>query len=137
MTPFRSKRYATEPDRPELAAVLGEDVAHVGGGPVAVVRENVDQDGDPARRVALVGDPLVGIGIGARARTLIDGALDVVVGHVGILGLLYGEAERRVHLGVPATLARRDVIAFDNLPNSAPRFASAAPFLRLIVDHLL
>ena len=69
--------------------MLGEDVTHVGGGPVAVVGEHVDQDGDPAWRVAFVGDPLEGVGVSAGAGALVDGALDVVVGHVGVPGLLH------------------------------------------------
>src|SRR5215212_9146942 len=117
--------------RTELAAVLGEDVANVGGGPVAVVRKHVDQDGDPAGRVALVGDPLVGFGVGACAGALVDGALDVVVWHVGVLRLLYRKVERRVHLGVPATLARGDGDRFGQLTEERPALGVSGAFLAL------
>src|SRR5215211_6353529 len=39
--------------------------------------------------------------------------------------------------GSPPPSRAATVMALDSLPNSAPRLASAAPFLRLIVDHLL
>ena len=82
----------------QIAAVLGEHRAHRPARAVAVVGERLDDDGDAARPVALVADRLVGLGVGARG--LLDGPLDIVLGHVlGARGL-DGEPQPRVHLGI-------------------------------------
>ena len=86
----------------QVAAVLGEDVADLGDGAVAVVGRAFDQDGHPARAVALEGDLLVG-GPLQLARALLDGALDVVGGHVHALGLVH----RRAQAGVARPSHRR------------------------------
>ena len=61
-------------------------MADLGRGALAVVGQRLDDDGHAAGAVALVGDGLVVVGV-AGAERLVDGALDVVVGHVGGLGL--------------------------------------------------
>ena len=82
----------------EVAAVLREDRADRAAGAVAVVGQRLDDDGDAARAVALVADRLVVLGVAAGG--LLDGALDVVLGHVlGARGL-DGEAQARVHVGI-------------------------------------
>src|SRR5579863_6252833 len=91
----------------EVAAVLAQQVAHVGAGAVAVVGVGLDQKRRAARSVTLIEDGLDRVGVRAGARALGDRALDVVLGHRGVLGLLHGVPERRVRLGVPPALARR------------------------------
>ena len=91
----------------EVAAVLVERVADLGAGAVAVVRRGLHQQRHAARAVALVHDRLERVGVAARARALGDGALDVVLGHRRVLGLLDGQRERRVALDVAAALLGR------------------------------
>ena len=79
----------------EVAAVLGEIRAHVGGGAVAVVGHGFDDDGRAAGPVALVADLLVGLGVAALR--LLDGALDIVLRHVLGAGGQDGGAQARVH----------------------------------------
>ena len=61
----------------------------------------------PPGPVALVDDLLVLLGLVAAGR-LLDGALDVVRGHVGRARLLDREAQTVVRVGVAAARARRD-----------------------------
>ena len=82
--------------------MLGEEVADLRARAVAVVGRRRDEQRDAARAVALVEDGLQRLGVGALAGALGDRALDVVLGHRGVLGLLDGEPERRVGVGVPA-----------------------------------
>ena len=82
-------------------AELIEIVADLGGGALAVVGQRLDDDGRTAGAVALVGDGLVVVGV-ARAERLLDGALDVVVGHIGGLGLGHDGRETGVIRGVAA-----------------------------------
>ena len=81
----------------EIAAGLGEGGAHVAGGAVVVVGQRLDDHRDAARPVALVADLVVVLGVAARR--LLDGALDVVLGHV--LGA------RREDRGAQARIERR------------------------------
>src|SRR5690606_6482113 len=91
----------------EVAAVLREEAAEVGHGPVRVVRERLDEDGDAAGAVALVRHLLV-VGPLDLAGAPLDGALDGVLRHVLRLRLVDGEGEAGVRVGVAAALARRD-----------------------------
>src|SRR3954471_14220161 len=93
---------------PQVAAVLGEHVADLGARAVAVVGQRLDEQRDAARPIALVEDGLERVGVRALAGALGDRALDVVLGHRGVLGLLDRQAERGVALGVAAALLRRD-----------------------------
>ena len=61
----------------------------------------------PPGAVALVGDGLERVGVAALAGALGDRALDVVLRHRRVLGLLHGQRERRVALDVAAALLRR------------------------------
>ena len=74
-------------------------------GTVAVIGRDLDQDRDAARAVAFKGDLFV-----ANARQLagaaLDGALDVVGGHVLGLGCCNGRAQTRVLFQVAAALGR-------------------------------
>ena len=89
---------ATAPVAPRLPPYLVNTRAHRPARAVAVVGQRLDDDGDAARPIALVADRLVGVGIGARG--LLDGALDIVLGHVLRARRLDGEAQARVHLGI-------------------------------------
>ena len=91
----------------EVAVVLGERVADLGARAVAVVRRRLDEQRHAAGAVALVGDGLERLGVAALAGALGDRALDVVLGHRRVLGLLHGQRERGVALDVAAALLRR------------------------------
>src|SRR5262245_43422767 len=104
MIALRSNIHATPPDgalRAHVAAVLLERLADLRGRPVAVVGQHANHHRHAARRVALVGDLLVGLA-GELAGALLDGALDVLLRHVRFLGRLDGGLEPHVGLGVAA-----------------------------------
>ena len=84
--------------RAHALAVLIEVVADLRRGALAVVGQCLDDDGHAAGAVALVGDGLVVVGV-ARAERLVDGAFDVVVGHVGSLRL--GDDGRETGVVIP------------------------------------
>ena len=111
-------------------------MADLGRGALAVIGQRLDDDGDAAGAVALVGDGLVVVRV-AGAERLVDGALDVVVGHIVRLGLgddggeagvirrvaaaalldgdddLLGDlGERRAALGVRRALGLLDIVPF-------------------------
>ena len=67
--------------RAEGAAVFAHDGAHVARGAVVVVGERRDDDGSAAHAVTFVGELLV-VTVAEVARGTLDGALDVVVGHI-------------------------------------------------------
>src|SRR5487761_2651539 len=91
----------------QLATRLGEDGAHLGGRPVAVVRGGLDEERDAAGTVALVDDLLVLLALAAPGR-LLHGALDRVDGRVRGACLLDREAQPEVAVGVAAPGPRRD-----------------------------
>ena len=78
----------------QVAAVLGEQRAHVRGGAVAVVGHRLDEDRDAVGAVALVTDFLVVLAVAAGG--LLDRPLDVVLGHRGRAGLFHRQAQARV-----------------------------------------
>ncbi len=84
----------------EAAVVLGEGVAHVGAGAVAVVGQRIDQDRRAAGPVALEEDLLDRVGIGADAAAAVDRPLDVFLRHRGVAGLLHRGRQGRVGIGV-------------------------------------
>ena len=121
----------------EVAAVLGEQVADLRPGAVAVVGHRLDEHRDAARAVALVDDGLPVLGVRAGAGALGDRPLDVVLGHRGVLGLLHGERRaRRCRSGRPPPSFAATVIARASFVNSLPRRASTIAFLCLIPAHL-
>ncbi|KAG1387397.1 hypothetical protein G6F59_016423 [Rhizopus arrhizus] len=93
-----------------VAAVLGEGVADFRHGTGEVVGHAIDDDGRAADTVAFVADFLVGVAVGTAGATL-DGALDVVLGHVGVGRLVPGHAQARVAVRVGAAGARRQRLA--------------------------
>ena len=80
--------------------------ADLGAGAVAVVGEHLDEHGDAAGGVALVGDRLVADAFELAGAPL-DGPLDGVHRHRRVAGLLEHRAQRRVRVGVAAALAGR------------------------------
>ena len=123
--------------RAEVAAVLRECVAHLGGGAVAVVGERLHEHGDTLRPVSLVHDGLEAGRLGVRAATFRDRALDVVLRHGVGARLLDRVLEREVADGSGPPSFAATMIARESFEKSWPRFASAAPFLCLIEHHLL
>src|SRR5690606_2859769 len=85
----------------EVAAVPAEGVADLGHGAVGIVGGGLDEDGGAAGAVALVGELLVAAAL-ELARALLDGAVDVLVGHVDGLGRVDGRAKTRVAVRVTA-----------------------------------
>src|SRR5262249_32160536 len=95
------------------AALLLEDVPDLGPRAVLVVGEDAHEHGDAARAVALVRD-LLELFARTAPRTFLDGALDVVRGHVGGLGRLHSGLEPHVGLGIaPAVLGRHRDLSED------------------------
>ena len=121
--------------RAEAAAVLGQQVAHVGAGAVAVLGHRLDEQGDAAGAVALVHDVLDRRRVGARAGALGDRPLDVVLGHRGVARLLDGELQRRVALELAPPSRAAVVIARASFVKSLPRRESTTAFLCLIDAH--
>ena len=97
-----------------VPAVLVEKVADLRGGAVAVVGEGLHDNGHAAGAVALVDHVLEVVGV-TGAQSLVDGALDVVIGHVGGLGLGDDGGQAGVVVGVAAAalLHRHDHLAGD------------------------
>ena len=93
------------------------------------------QDGGSAGAVALVDHLLERVALAA-ADALLDGALDVVLRHVGRAGLVHDETEPRDSVRVPTPSLAAVAISRISFVKTLPRFASAAPFLRLMVAHL-
>ena len=74
------------PRRAERSAVLAHDGAHVARGTVVVVGQRLDDDRRAAHAVSFVGKLLI-ISVSEFARRALDGALDIVVGHIRRLRL--------------------------------------------------
>ena len=85
----------------QVATELIEVVAHLGGSAVTVVGEGLHDDGHAAGTVSLIGNGLVVVGV-AGAQGLLNGTLDVVVGHVGRTSLGNDGGQTGVVVGVAA-----------------------------------
>jgi hypothetical protein len=81
MEPLRVNWKATEPAVPRLPPECVKVGADISGGAVQVVGQAVDVDGDACGAVAFVGDLLVDDSLGAGAEGLVDGSLNLGVGH--------------------------------------------------------
>ena len=99
--------------------MLGEGVADLGDGAVAVVGRALDEDARPRPGRSPRGDLLVG-GAFELARALLDGALDVVGGHVHALGLLHRGAQAGIRDRVAAADAGGDGHLADDLGEDLP-----------------
>src|ERR1700722_143577 len=96
----------------EVAAVFGEGVTNLANGAVFVVGEDVDDEGDAAGAVALVGDLLVGDAFEFSGAAL-DGSLDIVGGHVLCFRRNDGSAEAGVAVGGASAGLGGDRYLFD------------------------
>ena len=92
------------PGGAQRPAALLEDRADVAHGAGVVVREAVDDDGGAPGPVPLEGDLLEVVALPGTG-ALFDGALDGVLGHVGVLGFVDRVAEGEVGVGVGPALA--------------------------------
>src|SRR5205823_9700195 len=88
--------------------VAGEDVAHLGNGAIAVIGDRLDQDGDPARTIALVGDLVQLLCLLAAAGGTLNGALNVFLGHIQRPRALDGEPQAEIGVRVATTFAGGD-----------------------------
>ena len=71
---------------PHVSAIFVKVVAHLTGGTVAIVSHGFNDDSDTLRTVAFVGNLFIVLGV-ACAEGLVNGTLDIVIGHIGSLGL--------------------------------------------------
>src|SRR5438270_12543121 len=72
---------------------------------IAIVSVDVEQDSDPTWAIALEGELLI-IHSGQFARAALNGALDVVGGHVFGFRSSNGREQKRIGVGVSAVLSR-------------------------------
>ena len=95
----------------DIAAVLGEGVAHFRHGARAVVGEAIDHHRRAAGAVALVAHLLVGHAVELAAAAL-DRVLHAVLRHVGFARLVHREAQPRVDVRIAAAELRghRDLL---------------------------
>ena len=82
----------------------GEEGTDVAGAAVLVVGHAVDDDRHAARGIAFIGE-FFNRSPAEFAGALLDGAVDVVAGHVGCLGRRNRGAKTRVQIGVAAAFA--------------------------------
>src|SRR5690606_8967298 len=99
------------------------------GGAVAVVGEDLAEDGDAAGAVALVDRALVVLSP-QLARALLDRVLDRVLGHVDALGVVDGVAEGKVAGRVASAVLGGDD---DGAGGFAPELAAARVGLGFLV----
>ena len=89
-------------------------MAHFAGGAVAVVGHGFHNDGDAAGAIAFIDDLFIVLGI-AGTQGLVNGALDIIVGHIGSLSLGDNSGQLGVAAGITAAalLYRHDHLAGD------------------------
>jgi hypothetical protein len=96
-------------------------------GAVAVVGQTIDHD----RHTTRAHSPRSGFPRSCAlelAGGLLDGSLDVVLGHVGRIGLVHGQAQTRIGFGVAAAFAR----GHRDLTDQAGEDLAALGILRLL-----
>ena len=119
------------------AAVAGDGEADLGGGTVLVVREALDQQRRTLRAAAFVHDLGVVDDFAGEAGAALDGAVDVVSGDRGLLGLGDGQFQARVAGEVRRRpCARATSMFLISLANDLARRLSRMAFLCLVVAHL-
>ncbi len=115
--------------RAHVAAVLGEGMTHFSHGTGTVVGQAVDDDRRAGQAVALIADFFV-VGAFQATHAALDGALDVVLGHVRIHRLVHGQAQARVGVGISAAELRGDG---DFLDQAGPDLAALGVSRGLLV----
>ena len=88
----------------QALAVLVQQVTDLGGGALTVIGQSLHDDGHAVGAVALVDHALEVVAVPG-AQSLVDGALDVVVGHVDGLGLGDNRGQTGVVVGVAGAAA--------------------------------
>ena len=111
-----------------VSAVLGEDMADLADGAVAVVGSHIDQDGGAARPVAFE-HHFLDLPAFQFARAAHDGLLDVVGRHADVFGGENRGAQARIAVGI-AAVARGDR---DFLDESREDFTALGVESRLLV----
>ena len=106
MTPTWSNMNDTAPVSARLPPLLVKVERTSDGGAVAIVGQHLDDDGDAAGPVALVADLVIDLGVAAQR--LLDGALDIVLGHVLGPRRDDGGAQPRIHGGIGQPQLGRD-----------------------------
>ena len=97
------KQSADRSRRCDATSAFGDNAADFCCCPVAIIRLELDKQGDAVRRINLVGQILDGHAA-AFTQALLDGALDIFRRHVGGAALQQHHAEARVHVPVAAAL---------------------------------
>src|SRR5690606_36061283 len=72
--------------------------AHVGSGAIAVVGQRLDDDRHATRAIALIADFVIVLAV--RADRLLDGAIDIVLGHGLGARVDHRQAQTRIERGV-------------------------------------
>ena len=106
--------------RAHVAAALLEDLADFAVGAVAVVGEDIDQDGDAAGSETFVREFVEADAI-EFAGAFLDGAFDIRVWHRHAACVLNGDAQADVHAGIAAAVLGRD---HDRSAQLAPQHAA-------------
>jgi hypothetical protein len=81
--------------------MLAESRANLRGRAITVVGQGLDDYGDAAGAITLIADILVIVALAA-ARAFLDGALDIVLGHVSRLGRHDGGAQPVIGVRIAA-----------------------------------
>ena len=92
--------------RAEIAAIFAERGAYVGRGAVTVIGQCFNDDGNAAGAIAFIAHFIIAFGIPARC--LVDGALDIILGHRLRLGGIDRKAQARVHVRIGHPHFRRN-----------------------------
>ena len=117
-----------------VSAVLGEQVADFAHDAIAVVGHHLHQHSYATRPVALEHHFVESFAF-ERPGAALNGALDIVVGHVLALGREDGGAQARIGIRIGASYARGNGQFSNDLGENLARRASVAAFLCLMVAH--
>jgi hypothetical protein len=114
-----------------------EQIADLRRGAVAIVRQAFHDDGNFVRREAFIDDRFINHLFVREARALFDGALDGVLRDGRFLGLLDGDKQARVEVGVGAAEFGRDHDFADELDDHLAFFVRVdfAPGLLPLCAH--
>ena len=78
---------------------------HIGDGAIAIVRQGLDEYGRTVGSIPLVHEFLETRALTGTAGAADNSPLDVVLGHVGLLGLVQDDAQTKVGVRIGATLS--------------------------------
>ncbi|SPU77103.1 Uncharacterised protein [Brucella suis] len=106
----------------ERTARLGEGGTHIGCRSIAIVRQRLDNDRYAAGATALIAHFIIVLAV--IAGSLLDGALNIVLGHGLRLGILDRQTQARVHRRVGHPCFAATVISRASLENIFDRTAS-------------